>query len=152
MNQPEVINLYFTDLPQEIHNLILIHINTTKTICTARLVCRYWSKFWKKIPQIENTLILGYHILTPQKFSYEDLNGNIIREIRFKSYGRWCYQEYTPHKKLLRKIENKNFFTTISNDNSNDHHIKILKVDARAGLVNQTIIPKLPIGPHCCIS
>ena len=95
---------------------------------------------------------MGYFVLLPIHFWLEDLSGVMIREIKFKSYGRWCYQEFKPDGAVERKIENKSFFMIESMDNSNDFFKKIRKVDARAGSVNEIQIPKVIMGPQCLIS
>lgn len=142
----------WNDLPFEIHNLVLLSITNTNTICKARLVCHQWKDFWDKIPWYQDCIKMGYFSLQANHFWLEDLSGLIIREIKFKSYGRWCYQEFTPNGRVERKIENKTFFITECNDNSNDIFRIIRKVDARAGCINEYKIPKVIMAPQCLIS
>ena len=152
MDVNKKIQFNFLDLPEELQIMIIKLINDTSNICKCRLVCRKWYLLWQKVPNIEDNLILGYHNFTPKSFSYLDLSGNLIREIKFKSYGRWIYQEYSPDSKVIRTIQNTDFFTTTSDDNTDIHYRRILKVDARAGLVKETKIPKLMLAPQCIIS
>lgn len=142
----------FLELAPELQNIILSFVNNTHSICQSRLVCRKWWKFWEKVPLIEDFLTLGYFIMEPKIFKLVDLNNKIIRELKFKSYGRWIYQEFNSNGGLLRKIENKSFFMTQSNDYSNDFVQTIRKVDARAGTINEVKIPRNIIGPQCVIS
>lgn len=154
-NNDDVSNNYgieFSDLPDEIIKIIMSFIDTTHDICKCRTICRSWCLLWPTVPQIENNVILGYHNFSSTEFQFRDLSGNIIREIIFKCYGQWCYQEYKPNKCLLRKIENPSFFITRSEDNSSKYYQKILKVDAQAGLIHKLEIPKLMITPPCVIS
>ena len=145
-------HINFNDLPDEIIRMIMVFVDTTYDICKCRSICRQWYSYWKIVPQIENTVKLGYHHFTPDCFQYLDLSGNLIREIVFKSYGRWIYREYNPNKTIVRKIENTSFFTTQSEDNTSQYYMKILKVDSRAGLIHKTQIPKLMLTPPCTIS
>lgn len=140
------------EIPVELQDLVLANITDTNTICKARLVCHQWKDFWDKIPWYQDYLKMGYFVLQPNHFWLEDLSGLMIREIKFKSYGRWCYQEFTPSGQIERKIENKSFFMIESMDNSDDFFRKIRKVDARVGSVNEIQIPKVIMGPQCLIS
>ena len=142
----------WNDLPLEIHNLVLLSITNTNTICKARLVCHQWKNFWSKIPWYQDYIKMGYFILQPNHFWLEDLGGILIREIKFKSYGRWCYREFTPSGVVERKIENKSFFITESHDNKNEFFRIIRKIDSRAGSINEYQIPKVMMGPQCVIS
>lgn len=143
----------WNELPIEIQDLVLDNINNTHTICQARLVCHKWKNFWGNIPWYQDDIKLGYFFLKSNHFWLEDLSSILIREIRFKSYGRWCYKEFTPLGNVVRKIENKSFFMTESTDNSNENFIKIRKVDSRAGSINEIQIPKnMMMIPQCIIS
>ena len=142
----------FEKLAPELQKKILLAIDDTHTICQARLVCHQWYQVWEKIPNIEDYITLGFFILEPNIFKLVDLEGKIIREMKFKKYGRWCYTEFTPTGSVQRNIENKTFFLTESVDNSNPYEKIIRKVDARAGTINEIKIPILPVGPMCCIS
>ena len=142
----------WNNIPPEIQDLVLDKINDTHTICQARLVCRKWKNYWLKIPWYENSIKMGYFMLESTHFWVEDLSGILIREIKFKSYGRWFYKEYTPSGNVVRKIENKKFFMTESDDNTSDFFRIIRKVDARAGLVKDLKIPKVMPGHNCIIS
>jgi len=142
----------WNEIPPEIQDFVLDKINDTHTICQARLVCRKWKNYWVKIPWFENTIKMGYFRLEPTHFWLEDLSGILIREIKFKSYGRWCYKEFTPSGNVLRKIHNKTFFMTECDDNSGEFTRIIRKVDARAGSINDLKIPKVIPGHNCIIS
>jgi len=142
----------FLELAPELQNIILSFVNNTHSICLCRLVCRNWWKFWEKVPLIEDFLTLGYFIMEPKIFKLVDLNNKIIRELKFKSYGRWIYQEFNSDGGVLRRIENKSFFMTQSNDYSNDFVQTMRRVDARAGTINEVKIPRNIIGPQCVIS
>ena len=141
----------FLELPLEIQNIILSFQNDTNSICQSRLVCRRWWKYWHQVPYFEDYLKLGYFIMDSNLFKLVDLNGNLMREMKFKSYGRWIYTEYNPNGSILRKIENKSFFMTQSNDYSNEYYQLIRKVDARAGEINELKVPRNIIGPQCVI-
>ena len=140
------------ELPIELQNNILTLINNTHTICQARLVCQRWNKFWGKIPLFEDGIHLGNFIIKPTHFMLVDLNGKLIREIKFKSYGRWMYQEYFPDGRMLRKIENKSLFMTQNTDNSSQYVQYIRKVDARAGKIHEVTVPRYLAAPQCNIS
>ena len=142
----------WNELPLEIQDLVLDKIMDTHIMCQARLVCHRWRNFWSKIPCYEKEIKIGYFVLKPTHFWLEDLGGIIMREIKFKSYGRWCYQEFTPTGQIFRKIENKTFFMTENTDNSQKYFKIIRKVDARGGSINEIKIPKIVHVPQCIIS
>ena len=142
----------FEKLAPELQKKILLAIDDTHTICQARLVCHQWYQVWEKIPNIEDSITLGFFILEPNIFKLVDLEGKIIRELKFKSYGRWYYTEFSSSGSIQRKIENKTLFMTECQDNTNPHERIIRKVDARAGTINELKLPILPMGAMCCIS
>ena len=142
----------FLKLAPELQNKILSSINDTHSICQSRLVCRNWWKFWKQVPLIEDSITLGYFIIEPKIFKLVDLNQKILREIKFKSYGRWIYKEFNSDGSLLRSIENKSFFMTQSNDYSSKYYQTIRKVDARAGRINELRVPRNMMAPQCVVT
>lgn len=142
----------FLELAPELQNKILSSINNTHSICQSRLVCKRWWEFLKKVPLIEDFLTIGFFIMEPTIFKFIDLNNKLIRELKFKSYGRWIYKEFNSDGSLMRIIENKSFFMTQSNDYYNQYFQTIRKVDARAGVINEIKVPKYIIAPRCVIS
>lgn len=140
------------DLPPEIKLYILKFIRDEKTILQVRLVCREWLGQFLEVPNYCEGTLIGISKFTPRKFTYQDMDGHLLREIKFKSYGRWEYRELSPLGIIVRTIKSKNIFQTEMLDNTHPDYQLITTRDSRYGEIKERKVSKIIMMPPCVIS
>ena len=146
--------LFFLKLPIELQEDILSFINDTPTILESRLVCSNWRKYWNRVPLIQNNITMGYFVFEPKYFRLENMEGSIVRDIKFKSYGRFLYQEYDDSNKGLvkKRIKQEKIFNINSMDNSDLNYRSFKKINLLEGTIEESKILKNLNGYPCLIS
>ena len=136
-------------LPLEMIEHIFSQIRDTPTILNLRLLNKYFYKIFKQVPWYEKELYKGKYCFEEDHFTKFNLNDTLLRELKFKKWGRYVYREYKGLR-MIKSIESEKLFKLKIMDYSNYSVITSTIYDA---VDQEESIKKTPIVfPQCTIS
>ena len=142
--------MFFFNFSLEIREIIINSIVDKKSILNSRLVCKEWYDLIPIVYEYNQDGLILKHIFSNNKFkTINCLVDLTIKEIEFKSYGKYLYLEYKINGDLKKKVESYPPYKTICYD----YHLNSITkktYDTRKKKVESIFIPYY-IHPNACI-